>query len=93
MRNQHRFRALQVSVRGHRGDAGSLGSFQHDTDELGQISPLLINGGTNEQSEIGRNLLVAAPPAVQFVSRLADQRNQLLLDKMVHVFGFAASRN
>ena len=42
----------------------------------------------HEEAEVGRNLLVAAAPGVQLVASGADQRDELLFDEVVNVFGF-----
>ena len=48
----------------------------------------LVNGSPNVEPQVGGNLFVAAAAAVQLVSRVADQRDQLLFDEVMHVFGF-----
>ncbi len=54
-----------------------------------EIGAYLVNRGADVKTQIGRNLLVAAAAAVQLVSRVANQRDQLLFDEVMHVFRFA----
>ena len=54
-----------------------------------EIGAHLVNRSPHVETQVGRNLLVAAAAAVQLVSRVANQRDQLLFDEMVHVFRFA----
>ena len=59
-----------------------------NAEPLRQIGPYLIDRSPNVETQIGRNLLVAAAAAVQLVSGIADQRDQLLFDEVMHIFGF-----
>ncbi len=56
--------------------------------ELAQRAAQLVNAFAHEEPEIGRNLLVAAAPAVQLLACFAHQRHELFLHKMVDVFCF-----
>ena len=47
-----------------------------------------IDAVAHEEAEVGRNLLVAAASGVQLVASGADQRDELLFDEVVDVFGF-----
>ena len=71
MANQNRFCPLKVRVRGHDGVASLLSAFHECSGELRQLFVQMIDGGANIESQISRNLLIAATPAVQFVPRIA----------------------
>ena len=42
----------------------------------------------DEQPKVSRNLLIAATSSVQFVASRADERGQLLFDKVMNIFCF-----
>ncbi len=65
-----------------------LSAVDRDAQPIRKIGAQLVNRGPNIEAEVGRNLFIAAAAAVQLVSRVANQRDQLLLDKVVHVFRF-----
>src|SRR5579864_5264214 len=84
--NQHRFCPLQVRV-GRNSSITSMFCSIHDcATQFGQFFPQLINRSPDEQPQISRNLFIPAAPAMQLVANLADQCDQLLLDKVVDVF-------
>ena len=89
VRDQHRLRALQMSVGRHGRISRLLGAVERDAQPLRQVGAHLIYRSPNVKTQVGRDLLVAAAAAVQLVSRVPNQRDQLLFDKMVHVFRFA----
>src|SRR4029077_3769845 len=51
-----------------------------------------INGGPGVETQIGSNLFVTAATAVQLVSRVANQCDQLFFDKVMHILGFVVLR-
>ena len=89
VRNQHRLRALQVGVGGHRCSSSLFCPVEGNAQPLRQIGAYLVDRGAHVETQVGRNLLIAAASAVQLVSRVANQCDQLLFDEVVHVFGFA----
>ncbi len=66
----------------------SLCTIDKDADKIRQVSPQLIDRGPNIESEIGGDLLITAAAAVQLVAGVSDEGNELLLDEVMHVFGF-----
>ena len=61
-------------------------------EPLRQIGAYLVDRGPHVETQVGRDLLVAAAAAVQLVSRVANQRDQLLFDEMVDVFTLRCRR-
>ena len=88
MADQNRFRSLQMRIGRHGRIRGLFRAIHQDAAQFREFVPQLINRRAHVQSQVGRNLLIAAAPAVQLVSRFADQRDQLLLDEMMNVFRF-----
>ena len=89
MRDQHRLRPLQMGIGGH-GCAPSLfRPVERNAQPFRQIGPYLVDRRPHVKTEVGRDLLIAAAPAVKLVARVSDQRGQLLFDKVMHVLGFA----
>jgi hypothetical protein len=88
VRNQHRFRALQVRIGRHGRASGLFGAIECNAQPLRQIGAHLVNRSTDVEAQIGGNLFVTAAAAVQLVSRVADQHDELLFDEMIHVLSF-----
>src|SRR5438132_14362382 len=87
MSNQDRFGTLQMRVCGHGGTTRFVGSAQRYVEPVRQKELHLVDAVTNIQAKIGSDLLVAATPAVQFVTAVTDQVDQLLLAKVVYLLG------
>ncbi len=73
MREEHRLRALQVRVPGHVDVLGRLRALEqhplesmHVRDDVGALAP-------DEQTERGRDLVVARPPGVELGARIAGE--------------------
>ena len=88
MRDQDRLGALQMGVSRHGRASCLLGAVESDAQPLRQIGAHLVDRGPYVETEIGCNLFVAAAAAVQFVSGIADQRDQLFFDEVMYIFGF-----
>ena len=86
--HQHRLRPLQMRVRRHRRIRSLLRAIGDHSAQFGQFVPQLIDRRPHVQPQVGRDLLVAAAAAVQLVSRLPDQRDELLLDEVMNVLRF-----
>src|SRR5437867_3859476 len=72
----------------HGGVPSALGTFDEYVETLRQLRPQLINGDPDIQPKIGGNLLVAAAAAVEFVSRVADKMDKILLYEVMNIFSF-----
>ncbi len=86
MPDQNRLCPLQVRVSWNRCITSLLRAIHEDAAQLRQFFPQLIDRRPDVQPQIGRNLFIAAAPAVQLVPDFADQRDKLLLDEMMNVF-------
>ena len=86
MRNQHRLCALQMGVGGHGRISRLFCAVEQNAQPIRQIGTNLINGGPHIEAKVGRNLLIAASAAVQLVPGIAHQPDQLLFDKVMHIF-------
>src|SRR5207244_8890425 len=87
MSNQDRFGTLQMRVCGHGGTTRFVSSAQRYVEPVRQKELNLVDAVTNIEAKIGSDLLVAATPAVQFVTGVTDQVDQLFLDKVVYILG------
>ncbi len=91
MRNQNRLGPLDVRV-GRHGSRRRL--FLRAASKCSANPPVqhaIRRSQPSHRAEVGRNLLIPAAPAVQFVAGFADQRDQLFLDKVVNVLRFIVS--
>ena len=86
MRYQHRFCALHVGVGWHGRIPSLFGAIQECRDQLGNGVTDLIATRPHIEPQVSRNLLIAAAPAMQLVTGIADQLHQLFLNKMMDVF-------
>jgi hypothetical protein len=77
-----------VCVSGHRCGAGVFCPIDEGCDEFRNLLADFVASGAHVETEVGGDLLVAAASAVQLISGIADQGDQLLLDKVVNVFSF-----
>ena len=89
VRDQHRLGPLQMGVGGHGGASRLFSPVERNAQPVRQIGAHLVDRGPHVKTQVGRDLLIAAASAVQLVAGVADQHDQLLLDKVMHVFGFA----
>jgi hypothetical protein len=81
MRDQHRLGPLHVGIGRHGCRACLVCAIDKCCNQFRNRLADLIAFRAYVQPQVGGNLLIAAAPAVQFVSRFADQNDQLLLYK------------
>ena len=79
---QHRLCGLEVRVGGHRDRAGGACLPDERALELAHA----LDRRAHVQAQIGRHLVVAAAPGVEPPRRVAAARDELRLDRRVHVF-------
>ena len=65
-----------------------LGAINESEDQHAKRRADFVTGGSGVKTQIGCDLLVAAAPAVQLVSDIANDFDQLLFDEVMHIFGF-----
>jgi len=88
MRNQNRLGPLQMGVCRHGRVSRLLGAVHENAEPLRHIGLQLVDASANIEPEVGRNLLIAAAPAVQFVAGIADSCDQLFFDKVMNILRF-----
>ena len=85
MREQDRLRPLQVRVAGHDETLVRLGYRQERAHRLEQAVSYASCGIPNEEVQVERHLVVAAPTRVQLERHVSDDLAQPPLDGRVHV--------
>src|SRR5215469_5400565 len=88
MSNQHRLRALHVGVGGHGSIPGLLGAIEEYMQQFRQCGADFVACCPRIQAQVSGDLFVPTAPAMELETNIADKRDQLLLDKMMHVLGF-----
>ena len=86
MRHQNRLRPLQMRVSRHCILTGIFCLLHEFANQLRQHSRYRIDLIADIQSQVGRNLLVAAAAGVELVTHFTNQLHQSLLDEMMHIF-------
>jgi len=87
MRNQHGFGPLHMGVTGHHRLAGCASLLDQRAGPCGQSIHSQADLLAHIETEIGRNLLVAAAAGVQLEPQRADALGQLQFDKVMNVLG------
>ena len=88
MSQLNRLRALQVCVASHDDTSINLRAMQERGLHTLQQFANVIDGVSNIQPQVGRNLIVAASRGVQFPGDIAQAFDQLAFDVHVDVFEF-----
>ncbi len=85
MGKQHRLRPLSVRIGWHRRISCFLSSRKECGEPVSKQILKLVDGRTHIKAQIGRDLLIPASPTMEFVTGVANQRDQLFLDKVVNI--------
>src|SRR5258706_16294336 len=85
MCHQHRLSVLQMCGSRNRNAGSLFGTVGKNSADLGKFLPQLIDCRPNIETQVSSNLLIAAAPAVQLVTNLADPRHELLFYEVMHV--------
>ena len=85
MRNQHGLGSLGVRVGRHRCIARFLSSRKECIEPISEQTLNLVDRRTHIKAQIGRDLFIAASAAVEFVTGVANQRDQLFFNEMVNI--------
>ena len=88
VRYQYRLGVLQVRIGGHRRTSCLLSAGEQRIDPVCDLQSQIINTRSHIETQIGGNLLVAASASVQLVPNITNDRDQLLLDKVMHILSF-----
>jgi hypothetical protein len=87
VRGEHGLSALHVGVAGHDGVAGGLGLVDERTRPCGESVDDEIDLPANVETQISRDLLVAAAACVKLEAKRAYALNELQFDEVMDVFG------
>ncbi len=77
-----------MSVGGHRRISRLLRTVKKSTETIRKINSHLINCSPNVEPQVGGNLLITAAAAMQLVSGIANQDDQLLLNEVMYILRF-----
>ena len=86
MAEGNRLGHLQMGEAGHEGVGLALGQIQQAAAQAVQLAHQRVDGLTQIEPDVRRDLIVAGTPGVQFLAGLADARHQPRLDVHVHIF-------
>ncbi len=81
------FGALEMGVAGHDGFAGSFGEVDEGATPFVEAVECVVDGGANEETHVGGDLLVAASAGVELEGEVADLFGEFEFDEVVNVFG------
>ena len=88
MSDKDRLGALKMRVAGHYCIARLLGKIDQGLGPLFESGEDAVDGVADEETHVGRDLLVAGAAGVEFERERANVLGKLQLDKMMDVFSF-----
>src|SRR5579872_1529100 len=74
-----------MRIRRHSRVSSLFRAINQRAAQFREFVPQLINRRPHIESQVGRNLFVATAPTMKLVSRLSNQSNELLFNKVMNV--------